>query len=235
MGSLFYKRSDGEIIPVGQTGAGDGMPVGCIIAVGWPTAQPGWFLLEGQTITNGATLYPTFAAMFPAWVSGNDIVLPNMDGATLVGGAAVTNVTGSMTHTLSIENLAAHTHTGPSHTHTGPSHTHSVNPPQTTTSSNSHTHTTSSLKYSAAITNFGFTIANGGRGPTADTDNPSNSYAHTHTLDIAPFDSAAGGTQATGAGGTQATGSTGTGTPVDHTPKNIKVKFAVKAFFAGLD
>jgi hypothetical protein len=60
------------------------------------TAAFGWLAVTPGTITNGATLYPAWAAMYPEFVSGANIVFPaNVNGMFLrnVGGnAAATGV-----------------------------------------------------------------------------------------------------------------------------------------------
>ena len=48
------------------------------------------YAMNGQTILNGASLYPKLSSQIPQWISGNDIVLPDWSGRFIrnVGGNA---------------------------------------------------------------------------------------------------------------------------------------------------
>ena len=64
------------------------------------------YAMNGQTIPNGASIYPDLAALEPAWVSGVDIVLPDWSGQFLrnVGGNA-----GSL-GVVQADDIASHNH-----------------------------------------------------------------------------------------------------------------------------
>jgi microcystin-dependent protein len=88
------------------------------------TAEAGWALLNGQTLTGAQSSYPKLWAVAPtAWKSGSNLVLPNwndgyvMRGSAETGGSALGASTGANTKTLSTAELASHTH-GLSHSHT---------------------------------------------------------------------------------------------------------------------
>jgi hypothetical protein len=59
--------------------------VGQITAFARITPPSGYLALSGQTITNGATLYPILANVYPNWVSGNNLVLPNYNSDVVAG------------------------------------------------------------------------------------------------------------------------------------------------------
>lgn len=87
------------------------VPVGTIISGGWANEPPNYKFLNGQTITDGATLHPSIASQYPSWVSGNDLILPDMNGAYLLGASSTTGaITGSMSLTIGANNLPVHTH-----------------------------------------------------------------------------------------------------------------------------
>lgn len=93
----------------------DGDPAGTLKIGVWDTAPTGYALM-GTTITDAQTLYPDLWANAPtAWRSGSNLVLPNIDGRTLLAGAPGT-LAGSMTHTLALANLPSHSHSM-AHTH----------------------------------------------------------------------------------------------------------------------
>lgn len=64
--------------------AGGGSIVGMIAA--FLAAPPaGWLAMEGQTVAGGVALYPTLAALYPGFVVGADLVLPDFRGQFLRG------------------------------------------------------------------------------------------------------------------------------------------------------
>lgn len=132
--------------PTGATGAqGPGPnPTGTFILGGWTTDPSGYLLLDGRTITNGWTTYAALGAIFPAWRSGANLILPNALGAVPMVVTTPGAVTGSMTQTLVAANLPTHIHTIPDHTHTTPNHFHSISHGHSASSgyvSADHTHT----------------------------------------------------------------------------------------------
>ena len=90
------------------------VPSGTIIQGGWTTEPPNFKFLNGQTITDGVALHPTLAAYYPSWVSGANIVLPDMSGYALVGTTGVAGTrpitSNSKTVTITSNHLPTHTH-----------------------------------------------------------------------------------------------------------------------------
>ena len=124
-----------------------------------------------------------------------------LEGRFLLGKSASNNAGstgGSSTRTLSINNLPAHSHTGPSHTHSIAAHTHSG----TTGSSGAHAHTLH--RWMAGAPGTARYVAQGDS--TTPTYSTSSAGAHTHS-----FTTNAGGGGNTGTAGTGNTGNTGKG------------------------
>jgi len=73
---------------------------------------PGWLPLDGSTIS--AAAYVDLAAVVPVlWLSGSDIVLPDMVLRGLIGAGAgedIGDIGGEETHTLTSAEMPAHTH-----------------------------------------------------------------------------------------------------------------------------
>lgn len=108
------------------------IPAGTVAATVKSTADTGWLLLNGATVTNAQSTYPSLWAVSPAaWKSGSSLVLPNLAGRTLFGqGTTTLGATGgSNTITIGESNLPPHAHTI-THSHTGsasisdPGHSH---------------------------------------------------------------------------------------------------------------
>lgn len=93
-------------------------PVGSVQHYLGTTAPDGWLAMNGQTITNGETLYPDFWAIIPASMkSGADIVLPDCRGRVIAHqGSAPFNTFAS---TLGAATVALTTAQLPSHSHGG--------------------------------------------------------------------------------------------------------------------
>ena len=91
-------------------------PVGSVQHFIGTTPPDGWVELNGQTITNGETLYPALWAVLPATMkSGANIVLPDCRGRVIVHeGTSPFNTfgatTGASTVTLSANELPSHSH-----------------------------------------------------------------------------------------------------------------------------
>jgi hypothetical protein len=163
-------------------------------------------------------LWSGSAATIPAgWAlcNGNNGT-PDLRDRFLVGAGgayAVGNTGGATNHTHdtvigtpTTSTSGAHTHTtAASTTGSESAHTHSVNPPSTTTSSNgAHTHGGGTLEASRGVNvvgtfsggSFSVNLSSGsasGYLQPADWNGATDSQgAHTHTLDIAAFSSAAG-------------------------------------------
>jgi hypothetical protein len=90
------------------------VPTGTIIQGGWTTEPPNFKFLNGQTLTGGVAAYPTLAAYYPSWVSGADIVLPNMSGLVMVGTTSTAGTrpitSNSKSVTITSNHLPTHTH-----------------------------------------------------------------------------------------------------------------------------
>jgi microcystin-dependent protein len=108
---------------------GVGQPVGIIVDYIGLTAPVGWIALNGQTITNGETLYPLLWAVLPVSMkSGANIVTPNTGGRAVVGYTtgdvdynAIGKLSGTKTHVLTVGEtpLKSHNHVVDSHNHGG--------------------------------------------------------------------------------------------------------------------
>jgi hypothetical protein len=61
-------------------------PVGVIEMWGTAPIPATWLALNGQTVTGGATNFPALAALYPAWVSGTNLILPDYRNRFAVGG-----------------------------------------------------------------------------------------------------------------------------------------------------
>lgn len=188
-------------------------PVGTIIMGGWTVAPRGYLLLDGTLITNGATFYRDLATVFPGWVSGADLQLPDANGLVMMGTSGTTGATGgSATATLVEANLPAHNH---SMTH-GHADTFSI------VNSSGHTHGQTDARQSLQR------LASGGGNSLALTSGTQLFYwatwdddgtpggVHNHTINgsVTAF--------------TGPTGDAGSGTPVSIVPAHMTVKFAVK-------
>ena len=129
---------------------------------------------------------------------------------------------GEEEHTLTSNEMPAHTHNGPSHTHTGPSHTH-TGPSHThtlashthtasTASAGAHTHKVNRAKLAATGTaKYAIQDVSSGDQPTKTSQ---SAGAHTHTVTVngsGKLTTAASGTGNTGASGTGNTGASGDG------------------------
>lgn len=100
-------------------------PVGTIVDYIGTTAPTGWAILDGSTITGGASLYPDLWAILPAsFKSGTNIVLPDTRGRVAVGRNAsdtdfdqIGETGGAKTVTLSTAQMPSHTHIQDAHQH----------------------------------------------------------------------------------------------------------------------
>jgi microcystin-dependent protein len=89
------------------------VPAASVVATVASTADVGYALIDGSTITNGQTLYPATYARLPAsWKSAPNIVLPDWRGVTLFSddtGATFTlgAVAGANSHAITQAELPA--------------------------------------------------------------------------------------------------------------------------------
>jgi hypothetical protein len=209
------------------------VPAGTITATIKSTADTGYLLINGSTITGADVLYPSLWAVLPAsWKSGTSLVLPNMANK-LIGGVG-TIALGALggDNTILEANLPSHAHTLSAHTHTL-AHTHQVNPPNTSTGTEAESPGTADMvynpnNYAAAGTDyrgvdqslnpvtFGMSLRDSGDG-----------ISHTHAVDIAEFTSGAASVTDTGGPNTPNTSSVGGGT--DLRVEQLSVNFQIKA------
>lgn len=128
------------------------LPAGTIAATIKSSADTGWLLLNGATVTSASSLYPALWAVAPAaWKSGSSLLLPNMANRHLSGqdtGDTLGASSGSNTRQIASGNLPTHTHTLSAHTHTMASHSHTM----------AHTHTLSAHTHTASGTTSGPSI-----------------------------------------------------------------------------
>lgn len=76
-----------------------GFQVGAISAWAASVLPPDHFELNGQTIVGGASTYTALAALFPGWVSGANLILPDWRGRVPVGQTTKSSV-GTATMTI---------------------------------------------------------------------------------------------------------------------------------------
>lgn len=189
-------------------GGGGGVEVepGRFIFGGWDVAPDG-YLMMGTTVTGGAALHAALAAMFPSWVVGADLVLPSVDGASIIGEATdpAGVVSGSMTLNLTVAQLPEHNH----------ANDHDHEPFDTAADEGDHVHdarflTTATGSGSNANLarphDFSFTEEDQITLP-GDGD-------HIHEIDVPPY--------------IGNTGMRGDGDPIDITGRNMTVRVAVK-------
>lgn len=202
------------------------IPIGGMIAGPWTgssvirTFAGGKFLqVRAQTLTNGATDYPTLAALYPGWVSGSNLIIPSSSLRTFqfIHGGTPGSVGGANTITLATANLPSHSHTGPSHSHTGPSHNHSTN--------------IDTFNSGARGDVYNGTVGlNTGLGNTATLPSILNdTNDHTHSINPPAKTSTNSGTGNTGNSGTGNTGNTGSGTAISYFPQYVSMRLWVRA------
>jgi microcystin-dependent protein len=220
-------------------------PSGAIVMFGGAVSPSGWLLCDGAAVSR-TTYSGLWAAIGDAWGVGDGTStfnLPNMTGRTALGIGTLGSDTyaladdgGEARHALTVAELAAHTHTGPSHLHTNSSHSHAVDPPSTTTSEDDHTHTYSAKGPTNAVSH-GHDGSTGGDAfapasnatPSTEGNPASSTDTHDHTLNIASFTSGTGGGASTGSAGTGATASTGSGTAHENRQPFAAMQFIIRA------
>lgn len=105
------------------------VPAGTVVATVSASADAGWLLLDGSTVTGAEASYPALWTVAPnTWKSGSNLVLPDMADRVLSGsGATALGATGGAnTVTIGTANLPVHTHSLNNHVHSLNSHTHGV-------------------------------------------------------------------------------------------------------------
>ncbi|OQX10491.1 MAG: hypothetical protein BWK73_20095 [Thiothrix lacustris] len=113
---MLVRQGDALVqIPYAELGAKD---AGSIAAFELANAPSGWLALNGQTVNGGVATYPDLAAVYPTWVSGANLVLPDYRGLHLEGAgtdAAGTNLaqsTAMPTNPFVINSTSNSNHTG---------------------------------------------------------------------------------------------------------------------------
>lgn len=186
------------------------VPAGVIEAFAGSAAPSGYLLCQGQAVsrTTYADLYAVVGTTFGAGDGSTTFNVPNLKGRIPVGlDTAQTEFDargetgGAKTHTLAATEM--------------PSHVHSVDPPSTTTSSDSHSHTVSGTTGTTGLTAILASVSDGASGSNrvkAGNDSTgrydqilggsshnhsfsatTSSDTHTHTVNVAAFNSASAG------------------------------------------
>lgn len=145
----------GNNVTINSLGGGtDSLPVG--VSMEWYTNTPptNWLLCDGSFVQ--ISDYPELFEVLGTTFGGNgttDFALPNRKGRVGIGYdsndtdfARIGRVGGSKEHTLTVSELATHTHIQNAHTHTQSAHTHTLNShthsfSATTSNRGAHTHT----------------------------------------------------------------------------------------------
>ena len=159
IGDVYVNNTTGDIsvVKVDPLGAKEwtslqpNLPSGSVIqSLVAPDRMPGWLpLIGGIHATSAAGNLPT---LFPEWVSGSNITLPDMRGRIPVGGGDISNGSVGSTHggtpldgtgktsvTLSLAHVPPHSHRTSNVTQPSGSHSHTG----TTAGDGAHSHTTS--------------------------------------------------------------------------------------------
>jgi len=221
------------------------VPAGTITATIKSTADTGYLLLNGATITNAESLYTALWAVAPSsWKSGSSLVLPNMANKLIGGVGTITLGALGGDNTILEANLPSHAHTLSAHTHTL-THDHPVNPPSTAVSVTVNDNTVDRVtRLTSQVPNgfstgtnpssiVGFLAGSAGFGLSTTYDGMAVSHEteHTHTasgtVDIASFTSGAASSSTTSSPTPDTTGNTGSGT--DLRVEQLAVNFQIKA------
>jgi hypothetical protein len=207
------------------------VPAGTITATIRSTADTGYLLLNGSTITGANTLYPSLWDILPtSWKSGTSLVLPNTANQLLGGAGTITLGALGGDNTILEANLPSHAHTLASHTHTL-SHTHTVNPPSTplTISDPGHAHVSGVVIRTSSGTFGGAASGHGGTSTTdsADAGIVANTTGISGSVDIAEFTS--GGASATTTSGPSVTNTGSAGSGTDLKVEQLAVNYQIKA------
>jgi hypothetical protein len=145
IGDIYVNTDTGDI-SIWKTGSWNSLdtstPAGTVIMSFVPPAQmPGWLALQGQTVDVG--LAGDLPSIFPDWVNGSLITLPDMRGRMPVGGGFRdsgtpgfvngTNPSGTLVDdhgttsaTIGIDQLPAHVHQTGNATGAGGQHRHAI-------------------------------------------------------------------------------------------------------------
>jgi hypothetical protein len=144
----YWDIGSAAYLPVPLGGASAPLPIGGIIMWGSDTLPSSaynmtFLFLHGQTVIGGSGQYFALATLYPSWVSGGNLILPDtrkmfIQGADIAGGGANVFATGGTANitltTAMIPQFASVplTMSNPSHNHTinisDPSHFHAAQP-----------------------------------------------------------------------------------------------------------
>ena len=209
------------------------VPAGTIMATIRSTADTGYLLLNGSTITGADALYPSLWAVLPAsWKSGTSLVLPNTANQLLGGAGTITLGALGGDNTILEANLPSHVHTLASHTHTL-SHTHQIDPPNTSVAITDPGHNHDVTNGTAVVRQDGGgnadLTADSSYGPynTYTVSNVGNTTGISGAVNIAEFTS--GGASATTTSGPSVTNTGSTGSGTDLKVEQLAVNYQIKA------
>ena len=229
------------------------VPAGTVVATVSASADSGWLLLDGSTVTGAQSSYPALWAVAPnTWKSGSNLVLPNMADRVLSGSGATTlgATGGANTVTIGTANLPIHQHTidhGHSHTISADqsAHSHTVDPgPITVTSGGPSDSVVERLPSYTGNYSIPYSVNGGATGQFIQysaSPTPgmaiSDDFSHTHsvTVDIASFNSGSTDPAITISGGvTSLTGGLSGNGGFDNSALNVRdahlaVRFQIKA------
>lgn len=217
-------------------------PAGTVRMTIESSVTTGWLLLQGQTVTNGQSLYPDLWAVAPAaWKSGANLILPNATSRFPIGGGTLGSIGSGNTKTIATGNLPVHSHTM--------DHDHGTALSGGRTVGHTHSGTTSAMSANASHNH----VMNGGGAVLTQVGSPSSwnfgdgigggasyvLYATTQTIGTTNTDHVHSVTTGTESSDHQhytdlpnytgSTGNTGSGTALDITPAYFAVNFAIKA------
>lgn len=109
------------------------LPSGTVVSFISTTAPAGWLVCDGSSYLRSS--YPTLSSILGSTFGGDEthFTVPDLRGRTVIGSGTGTSLSarsiaekgGKESHTLTVDELPAHTHTGT--TSTDGSHTHSHN------------------------------------------------------------------------------------------------------------
>lgn len=214
------------------------------------TAETGWAAMNGQVLTNAIVANPRLWAVAPAiWKGAADITLPNwndgyvMRGSAETGGSAIGASTGANTKTLTIAELASHTHPI-AHTHTltgntdgAGAHGHAISHDHAAFTSGfagGHNHNIGAgnqIYYVAPVGQFEGFVANGSAGRSGAW---SDHAGHDHSIDVPAF---AGSTSGDPANHTHGVTAMGTSQPsnASSTGAGSDTAFSIRSKSAGVN
>jgi microcystin-dependent protein len=159
------------------------VPVGTVISTALAATISGWLLCDGSNVSR-TTYAGLFTAIGTTYGSGDGtttFAVPNLKGRIPVGLDAAQTEFDTLGETGGAK---AHTHTN-SNTGTAGAHTHAIDPPLTSTSSDSHSHTAPAHTHTGpSHTHTGPAHTHTGANHTHDTnigEGTTSSDSHSHT------------------------------------------------------